>query len=153
MDSRCSLLMTLLLSNGMPHSFLSSLSVTKWIHLNWGDSGMVRLFTRAYQELKPGGVFILESQPFSSYAKKRHVSHVSHDQITLKPESFISYLLDTIGFQSHQAIEPESLGSRFLSVPGRSALYMGKRNGIPWQNCSHARTHARTLFSCCCYRI
>lgn len=100
-------------------TYLSSLSVTKWIHFNWGDAGIIRLFTRAYQELRPGGVFILESQPFSSYAKKKHVSHVPHGQIALKPESFTAYLLDTIGFQSHQTIESGSSDSHTVSVQGK----------------------------------
>lgn len=97
--------------------------MTKWIHLNWGDAGIMRLFARAYEELKPGGVLILESQPFSSYAKKRHVSHVPHDQIALKPESFIPYLLNTVGFQSHQKIEPGSLDPHFSAVQGKSARF------------------------------
>ncbi|GFY79565.1 probable RNA methyltransferase Y17G7B.18 [Trichonephila inaurata madagascariensis] len=40
------------------------LSVTKWVHLNWGDIGIKRLFHRAHKLLRPGGSFILEAQTF-----------------------------------------------------------------------------------------
>lgn len=50
------------------------LAVTKWVHLHSGDVGVVRLFTRAYQSLSPGGLFILEPQPWSSYNRSKRVS-------------------------------------------------------------------------------
>lgn len=50
------------------------LGVTKWVHLHWGDVGVVRLFTRAYQSLSPGGLFVLEPQPWSSYNRSRRAS-------------------------------------------------------------------------------
>lgn len=51
-----------------------ALSLTKWIHLNWGDSGIKRMFKRVYASLLPGGMFIMEPQPFSSYEKKKHLT-------------------------------------------------------------------------------
>lgn len=46
------------------------LSITKWIHLNWGDTGIKRMFHRVYLHLRPGGTFILEPQSWNSYLKK-----------------------------------------------------------------------------------
>lgn len=37
-----------------------ALSITKWIHLNWGDDGMRRFFRRAYAQLHPGKAEISE---------------------------------------------------------------------------------------------
>lgn len=45
------------------------LSVTKWIHMNWGDSGVKDMFKKVNQLLLPGGVFVLEPQPWSSYRR------------------------------------------------------------------------------------
>lgn len=50
------------------------LSLTKWIHLNWGDEGIRKLFHRAYAHLNPGGHFILETQAYESYAKKKKIT-------------------------------------------------------------------------------
>ncbi len=46
-------------------------SVTKWIHLNYGDAGLMRFFRRIFNLLKPGGRLLLEPQPRSSYRKTR----------------------------------------------------------------------------------
>lgn len=64
------------------------LSLTKWVHLNWGDEGVKRLFHRAYSNLHPGGNFILEAQTFESYAKKKKIT-VRHFYIS----NFINQLL------------------------------------------------------------
>jgi len=52
------------------------MSVTKWVHLNWGDDGIRKLFTRAYELLEDGGLFIVEPQPWKSYRKKYALTSV-----------------------------------------------------------------------------
>lgn len=53
------------------YDLILAFSVTKWIHLNYGDDGLVRFFRRVYNLLIPGGHFLLEPQPKTSYRKTR----------------------------------------------------------------------------------
>lgn len=45
------------------------LSVTKWIHLNAGDVGMISLFAYVHSILNPNGHLVVEPQPWSNYAR------------------------------------------------------------------------------------
>lgn len=84
------------------------LSLTKWVHLQAGDSGVARLFKRAYHSLSPGGLFILESQPWSRYCHSKRVSETTYRNyrsIRLKPHQFTSYLTETVGFSSYRLIK------------------------------------------------
>jgi 7SK snRNA methylphosphate capping enzyme len=49
-------------------------SITKWIHLNWGDEGLKRFFKRVYRHLHPGGLFVLETQDYASYRKRSKIT-------------------------------------------------------------------------------
>lgn len=83
------------------------LSVTKWVHLNWGDEGLIRLFAKIWQVMRPGGILLLEPQPWKSYERKRLVSQVAVENfrdIVLKPGDFRDILLDKIGFRSMEMI-------------------------------------------------
>ncbi|KAF3441895.1 hypothetical protein FNV43_RR15810 [Rhamnella rubrinervis] len=73
------------------------LSVTKWIHLNWGDDGLITLFSRIWRLLKPGGILVLEPQPWKSYENNHLVSKTTaanYKQIQYGPGSFQDILLD-----------------------------------------------------------
>ncbi|XP_066353160.1 probable RNA methyltransferase At5g51130 [Miscanthus floridulus] len=90
------------------------LSVTKWIHLNWGDDGLVTLFVKIWRLLRPGGVFIMEPQPWSSYKNNRLVSEVAKENfntICIYPETFREILLDKIGFRSVELIADRFVGT------------------------------------------
>ncbi|PPQ98218.1 hypothetical protein CVT26_003470 [Gymnopilus dilepis] len=51
-------------------------SLSKWIHLNEGDEGLKFFFRRVFEVLKRGGTFVLEPQPWESYAKAKRLDHV-----------------------------------------------------------------------------
>ncbi|CAA7021468.1 unnamed protein product [Microthlaspi erraticum] len=79
------------------------LSVTKWVHLNWGDDGLITLFSKIWQLLTPGGIFVMEPQPWKSYENNRRVSETTamhYRNIVLRPERFQEILLDKIGFRT-----------------------------------------------------
>ncbi|KAI0751536.1 Bin3-domain-containing protein [Daedaleopsis nitida] len=77
-------------------------SISKWIHLNDGDEGLLRFFQRVYTVLNPGGTFVLEPQEWDTYAKaKRMDARLKENARTLqlRPDDFERLLRD-VGFGS-----------------------------------------------------
>ena len=88
-------------------------SVTKWIHLNHGDCGLIRFFRKVFQVLESGGLFILEPQPWRSYKKKKakNMSASSRENfkgIELKPGDFPNFLVEEIGFVDLKQLSPNA---------------------------------------------
>jgi 7SK snRNA methylphosphate capping enzyme len=99
------------------------LSTSKWVHLNGGDPAIIALFEQVYRMLADGGAFVFEPQPWSSYKRKKHVSDVARAQfaeIKLRPERFVEYLIDRVGFRAVEQIRVEydaSVSKGFASRP------------------------------------
>ncbi|CAI4228295.1 unnamed protein product [Auanema sp. JU1783] len=97
-----------------------ALSITKWIHLNWGDDGMRRFFRRIFKHLRPGGKFILEPQPYDSYRKRSKMTETlkkNYDSIEFKPDDFEMYLLEEIGFEKVEHLGVPSAKSKGFERP------------------------------------
>jgi len=93
------------------------LSVTKWMHLNWGDAGLKRAFKFAYDSLVPNGVLFVEPQPWRSYKQAFRKAKggapeewkLNYGAIELKPDMFEAYLTSPeIGFRSIERVFPDS---------------------------------------------
>ncbi len=75
------------------------LSVTKWIQLNWGDVGVKKMFKYVFDSLAPGGVFVLEPQPWKSYRqafrkqKMPEETRAHYRAITLRPSQYAGWLV------------------------------------------------------------
>eukprot|EP00899_Mesostigma_viride_P014933 jgi/Mesvir1/23440/Mv22296-RA.1 len=92
------------------------LSVTKWVHLNWGDDGLLQLFRKMYTVLDEGGVLILEPQPWKSYKQNKKVSQTASEnfsKIVIRPSMFEAYLVHQIGFRRVEVLS--------VAVPGSTA--------------------------------
>ena len=83
-------------------------STSKWVHLNFGDAGLLRLFTRAHACLRPGGRFILEPQPWSSYRKRVNLTPTIQRhfrEIAIRPTQFADVLRSAaVGFKSVEVV-------------------------------------------------
>jgi 7SK snRNA methylphosphate capping enzyme len=69
--------------------------------LNWGDAGLKAFFAKIRDSTRPGGTLILEPQPWSTYKKKRYLTHEiysTYKTLQFKPADFVSFL--TSGVQA-----------------------------------------------------
>lgn len=111
----------LLATQNAEYDVVLCLSLTKWVHLNWGDEGLKRLFKRIYRHLRPGGILLLEPQPWSSYGKRKNLTETiyrNYYRIKLKPDQFTSYLTSPeVGFSSCELVARPHNSSRGFQRP------------------------------------
>ncbi|CAK9252434.1 unnamed protein product [Sphagnum jensenii] len=77
------------------------LSVSKWIHLNLGDEGLLRFFRTLFDLCSSGGLLVFEFQTWKSYLNKKKVNeHIKQvfPTIQIRPEMFEGILTNKIGF-------------------------------------------------------
>jgi 7SK snRNA methylphosphate capping enzyme len=90
------------------YNVIFCMSVTKWVHLNGGDSAIQRLFRRIHAELKSEGLFILEPQEWSTYHRKKRIAdHIAenYSKIELRPEKFPQHIRN-LGFSLIASQDP-----------------------------------------------
>jgi 7SK snRNA methylphosphate capping enzyme len=74
------------------------------VHLNGGDEALIRFFKKMRDTLSPGGVLVLEPQPWRSYRSAlhkrdtRHVPFRNIEGLKLRPAGFVEYLIQKLGF-------------------------------------------------------
>ncbi len=96
-------------AGGSRYDTIICLSVAKWIHLQKGDDGLLKFFQIMYDILRPGGLIILEYQPWKSYQKRKEVSKDIHDtfnKLQILPQMFENILVERIGLHVIDRLGP-----------------------------------------------
>ena len=86
-------------------SVILALSITKWIHLNHGDSGIKQFFKKCHSILQVNGILILEAQSFETYTKRSKSCRemaVNQAKMKLLPDMFEEYLINDVGFRNSE---------------------------------------------------
>ncbi len=102
--------------SGGRYDVILCLSVTKWIHLNGGDDGLLAFFDKVLSLLKFSGIFILEYQPWKSYKKRKDLTpqmEENYQKINLLPNAFEQVLLVEYGFELLEKRYSEESASGF----------------------------------------
>ncbi|KAF8318793.1 hypothetical protein DL93DRAFT_2075719 [Clavulina sp. PMI_390] len=71
------------------YQVILAFSITKWVHLNHGDDGLLRFFQRCFDSLEPqcGAKLVLEPQHWEGYAKAKRMDPVSFPLRSLRYRS------------------------------------------------------------------
>ena len=105
------------------------LSVSKWVHLNHGDAGLLRLFDALYAATEPQGFLVFEYQRWQSYKNSRNVSlagRTNFDRLAMRPEDFAGVLARR-GWRVVERFNEEDAGCRLT----RPLLVLQKLSNPP----------------------
>ncbi|KAL2314918.1 putative RNA methyltransferase C2A9.10 [Schizosaccharomyces pombe] len=108
-----------------------ALSVSKWVHLNNHDEGIIKFFGKISSLLETNGVLILEPQGWDSYlkaAKKISVFNQTPENLKIQPDAF-EHLLNQAGLVLEYSIEPQVNNSEYKNFAKRT-MYIYKKKGI-----------------------
>ena len=95
-------------------------SVSKWVHLNHGDVGIKKLFQTMFDLLVPGGIAVLEYQPWKSYERKKNTSLVTRamfNEIVIRPDDFEGIITQDIGFEITERRGPPLADAKGFNRP------------------------------------
>ncbi|MPC27082.1 7SK snRNA methylphosphate capping enzyme [Portunus trituberculatus] len=138
------------------------LSITKWIHLNWGDAGLKRFFRRIFYNLRPGGRLVLEPQAWPSYNKRRKLTNSTSYYVNtafLSSTLTVEDLPGTLDTAQLPRRTPGKGGERYLlfqSPPARKLLPRVRKpnrhsdrgqdlNPCAWRPLGPQSTHGSTV--------
>ncbi|OCK82974.1 Bin3-domain-containing protein [Lepidopterella palustris CBS 459.81] len=102
-----------------PFDVILALSVTKWIHLEHLDEGLVAFFRKCFSSLTEGGHLVLEIQPWKSYERAIGPKKSPHfgenlKRLKLRPETSFTELLEQQGLIHYVTSE---------ALPRRMSIY------------------------------
>ncbi|EST06712.1 Bicoid-interacting 3 [Kalmanozyma brasiliensis GHG001] len=84
------------------YTIILALSITKWIHIQQSDLGLIRFFARISSSLRPGGLLFLERQQWPSYHSARNMDSTMKGkirQLQLRPDGDFDWWLETMGVE------------------------------------------------------
>lgn len=84
------------------YNLILALSLTKWIHIQQSDSGLIQFFARISHTLRPGGLLFLERQEWRSYHSAKNMDGTIKGKIKalrLRPGEDFDYLLESMGLR------------------------------------------------------
>lgn len=92
----------LIRSDTRGYTMILALSLTKWIHIQQSDSGLVRFFARIACTLLPEGLLFLERQEWRSYHSAKNLDPTIKRKIKtlqMRPEGDFDWILESVGLR------------------------------------------------------